>query len=84
MSLNSIHGHYERDAGHLQSADFLSIKGKISVSGNNLMISCQPEKFTRDFSCDMANNYTKTMSAKTEKHPALSYKPIWGKNICVS
>lgn len=46
---------------------FRSIEGKASVSGNNLTISWQPEKFTRDFSCDTANNYTKTMPAKVEK-----------------
>ena len=42
-------------------------EGKASVSGNNLTISWQPEKFTRDFSCDTGGNYTKTLPAKVEK-----------------
>ena len=61
---------------------FRSIKGKASVSGNNLTISWQPEKFTRDFSCDTANNYTKTMPAKVEKHK-ISFKTDLGqKQMC--
>lgn len=46
---------------------FQSRKGQASLSGSNLTIRWQPEKFTRDFSCDTANNYTKTIPAKTEK-----------------
>jgi hypothetical protein len=61
---------------------FRSIKGKASVSGNNLTISWQPEKFTRDFSCDTANNYTKTIPAKTEKFK-ISFKTDLGqKQMC--
>ena len=61
---------------------FRSIKGKASVSGNNLTISWEPEKFTRDFSCDTANNYTKTMPAKVEKHK-ISFKTDLGqKQMC--
>ena len=61
---------------------FRSIRGKASVSGNNLTISWQPEKFTRDFSCDTANNYTKTIPAKIEKHK-ISFKTDLGqKQMC--
>ena len=61
---------------------FRSIEGSASVSGNNLTISWQPEKFTRDFSCDTANNYTKTMPAKVEKHK-ISFKTDLGqKQMC--
>ena len=61
---------------------FRLIEGSASVSGNNLTISWQPEKFTRDFSCDTANNYTKTMPAKVEKHK-ISFKTDLGqKQMC--
>lgn len=46
---------------------FQSREGKASVSGNNLTINWGQEKFNRDFSCDTANNYTKTNPAKVEK-----------------
>lgn len=41
--------------------------GRASVSGNNLTINWGPEKFSRKFSCDAANDYTKTIPAKVEK-----------------
>ena len=56
---------------------FRSIRGRASVSGDNLTISWQPEKFTRDFSCDAANNYTKTMPARIERHK-ISFKTDLG------
>ena len=61
---------------------FRSIRGKASVSGNNLTISWQPEKFTRDFSCDTANNYTKTMPAKVEKHKVSFKTDLGRKQMC--
>lgn len=45
---------------------FQSIEGRASLSGDTLTINWSPEKFTRDFSCDRANNYTKTRPARTE------------------
>lgn len=61
---------------------FRSIKGKASVTGDNLTISWQPEKYTRDFSCDAANNYTKTMPARSERHK-ISFKTDLGqKQMC--
>lgn len=61
---------------------FRSIRGKASVSGNNLTISWQPEKFTRDFSCDTANNYTKTMPAKIEKYKVAFKTDLGQKQMC--
>jgi len=61
---------------------FRSIRGRASVSGSNLTISWQPEKYTRDFSCDAANNYTKTMPARIERHK-ISFKTDLGqKQMC--
>lgn len=45
---------------------FRLIEGRASLSGDTLTIRWSPEKFTRDFSCDRANNYTKTRPARTE------------------
>jgi hypothetical protein len=46
---------------------FQTRDGKASVSGNSLTINWGPEKFSRKFSCDAANDYTKTLPAKVEK-----------------
>ncbi|MBS1794408.1 MAG: hypothetical protein JSS81_11170 [Acidobacteria bacterium] len=53
-------------AGGCNQQIFRLVRGQASLSGDSLTISWQPEKFTRDFSCDRANNYTKTRPAKTE------------------
>lgn len=45
---------------------FMSRKGRASVSGNYLAIKWINSTSTRDFSCDKANNYTKTLPAETE------------------
>ena len=61
---------------------FRSIRGKASVSGNTLTISWQPEKFTRDFSCDAGNNYTKTMPARIEKRKVNFKLDLGQKQMC--
>jgi hypothetical protein len=45
---------------------FLSKKGRARLSGDTLAIDWAPATSTRDFSCDRANNYTKTLPAETE------------------
>ena len=45
---------------------FLSKKGRARLSGDTLTINWSPATSTRDFSCDRANNYTKTLPAETE------------------
>lgn len=61
---------------------FQSREGEASVSGNNLTINWQPEKFTRDFSCDAGNNYTKTMPAKVEKVKVNFKTDLGQKQMC--
>jgi hypothetical protein len=63
---------------------FRSVKGQASLSGNELTIRWEPEKFTRDFSCDTANNYTKTMPAKTEKLRIRFRNDAGQKQLCIS
>ena len=45
---------------------FLSKKGRARLSGDTLTIDWSQATSTRDFSCDRANNYTKTLPAETE------------------
>ena len=45
---------------------FMSRKGRARLSGDTLTIDWSPATSTRDFSCDRANNYTKTLPAETE------------------
>ena len=45
---------------------FLSKEGRARLSGDTLTISWSHVTSTRDFSCDRANNYTKTLPAETE------------------
>lgn len=45
---------------------FLTKKGRARLSGDTLVINWSPATSTRDFSCDRANNYTKTLPAETE------------------
>ena len=52
---------------------FLTQKGRASLSGNTMTIKWSPGTSTRDFSCDKANNYTKTAPAVTETL-AISFK----------
>jgi hypothetical protein len=61
---------------------FRTTRGRASVSGNNLTIVWQPEKYTRDFSCDTANNYTKTMPARVEKHRVNFKTDLGQKQMC--
>lgn len=63
---------------------FQSIKGQASLSGDTLTIRWQPEKFTRDFSCDKTGNYTKTRPAKTE-NLKISFRDSSGqKQLCIA
>lgn len=45
---------------------FMTKKGRARLSGDTLIINWSPATSTRDFSCDRANNYTKTLPAETE------------------
>src|SRR5215204_993793 len=45
---------------------FMSKEGRARLSGDTLTISWSHVTSTRDFSCDRANNYTKTLPAETE------------------
>lgn len=45
---------------------FMSKKGRARLSGDTLTIEWSHATSTRDFSCDRANNYTKTLPAETE------------------
>lgn len=45
---------------------FTSKKGRARLSGDTLTIDWSPATYTRDFSCDRANNYTKTLPAESE------------------
>ncbi len=45
---------------------FTSKTGEASLDGDTLTIEWSPAQFKRDFSCDSANNYEKTLPAETE------------------
>ena len=45
---------------------FMKKNGRARLSGDTLIINWSPATSTRDFSCDRANNYTKTLPAETE------------------
>ena len=45
---------------------FTSKKGRARLGGDTLTIDWSPATYTRDFSCDRANNYTKKLPAETE------------------
>ncbi|HJQ34584.1 MAG TPA: hypothetical protein VJ866_20555 [Pyrinomonadaceae bacterium] len=53
-------------AGGCSQQVFMSKKGRARLSGDKLTIAWAPATTTRDFSCDRANNYTKTLPAETE------------------
>jgi hypothetical protein len=53
-------------AGGCSQQVFMSKKGRGRLSGDTLTIKWSPATSTRDFSCDRANNYTKTLPAETE------------------
>lgn len=61
---------------------FRSVRGQASLSGDTLTIRWAPEKFTRDFSCDTANNYTKTIPAKTETLRIKLQNDMGQKQLC--
>lgn len=62
---------------------FRSVEGKATLSGDTLTIRWQPAKFTRDFSCDSANNYTKTEPAKTERLKVRLKSASGQKQLCI-
>lgn len=62
---------------------FRSAEGRAVLSGDTLTIRWQPAKFTRDFSCDSANNYTKTEPAKTEKLKVRLKTDAGQKQLCI-
>ncbi|MDF5707438.1 MAG: hypothetical protein PUP90_07070 [Nostoc sp. S4] len=62
---------------------FQSRKGKVNLSGSTMTINWSGGTFTRDFSCDRANNYTKTLPAENETYQ-VRFKTDLGQNqLCL-
>ncbi|MEH2121801.1 hypothetical protein [Nostoc sp.] len=62
---------------------FQSKKGKVSLSGSTMTINWSPATFTRDFSCDRANNYTKTLPAENETYQVKFKTDLGQKQLCL-
>ncbi|MDZ8134719.1 MAG: hypothetical protein RM049_05365 [Nostoc sp. DedQUE04] len=62
---------------------FQSRKGKASLSGSTMTINWSPATFTRDFSCDRANNYTKTLPAENETYQVKFKTDLGQKQLCL-
>ncbi|MFN6529855.1 hypothetical protein [Nostoc sp. ChiSLP03a] len=62
---------------------FQSQKGKASLSGSTMTINWSPATFTRDFSCDRANNYTKTLPAENETYQVKFKTDLGQKQLCL-
>ena len=62
---------------------FQSRKGKVSLSGSTMTINWSPATFTRDFSCDRANNYTKTLPAENETYQVKFKTDLGQKQLCL-
>ncbi|MDF5713335.1 MAG: hypothetical protein PUP93_05470 [Rhizonema sp. NSF051] len=61
---------------------FKSRKGKVSLSGSTMTLNWSPASFTRDFSCDRANNYTKTLPAENETYQVKFKTDLGQKQLC--
>ncbi|MDZ8070551.1 MAG: hypothetical protein RMY64_33910 [Nostoc sp. DedQUE08] len=62
---------------------FQSRKGKASLSGSTMTLNWSPATFTRDFSCDRANNYTKTLPAENETYQVKFKTDLGQKQLCL-
>lgn len=63
---------------------FQSRKGKVSLNGSTMTIKWSPGTFTRDFSCDSANNYTKTVPAESETYQVRLKTDLGQNQLCLS
>ena len=62
---------------------FMSRNGRARLVGETLTINWGPATSTRDFSCDRANNYTKTLPAETETLKAIfKTSPTGQRQLC--
>ncbi|MEP0918638.1 hypothetical protein NC981_17545 [Leptolyngbya sp. DQ-M1] len=63
---------------------FQSRKGRVRLSGSTLTINWSPGTFTRDFSCDSANNYTKTVPAENETYQVRFKADVGQRQLCLT
>ncbi|MBW4598113.1 MAG: hypothetical protein KME29_00475 [Calothrix sp. FI2-JRJ7] len=63
---------------------FKSRTGKVSLSGSTMTINWSKATFTRDFSCDRANNYTKTLPAEKETYQVRFKTDLGQKQLCLT
>ncbi|MEP0920014.1 hypothetical protein NC981_24735 [Leptolyngbya sp. DQ-M1] len=63
---------------------FQSRKGKVSLNGSTMTIKWSPGRFTRDFSCDRANNYTKTVPAESTKYQVRLKTDLGQNQLCLT
>lgn len=61
---------------------FKSRKGKVSLNGSTMTLNWSPASFTRDFSCDSAHNYTKTLPAENETYQVKFKTDLGQKQLC--
>ncbi|MEH2385369.1 MAG: hypothetical protein V7K14_06185 [Nostoc sp.] len=63
---------------------FKSRKGKVRLNSSTMTINWNKGTFTRDFSCDRANNYTKTLPAENETYQVKFKTDLGQKQLCLT
>jgi hypothetical protein len=63
---------------------FQARKGKVSLNGSTMTINWSPATFTRDFSCDTAHNYTKTLPAERETYQVNVKSDLGQRQLCLT
>ncbi|MBD1845945.1 hypothetical protein H6F89_21535 [Cyanobacteria bacterium FACHB-63] len=63
---------------------FQSRKGKVRLSGSTMTINWSPGTFTRDFSCDRSNNYTKAVPAESETYQVRLKTDLGQNQLCLT
>ena len=63
---------------------FQSRQGTFRLAGNTMTIKWSPARFTRDFSCDRANNYTKTLPAETQTYQVRFKDDLGQRQLCLT
>ena len=63
---------------------FQSRQGIFRLAGNTMTIKWSPARFTRDFSCDRANNYTKTLPAETQTYQVRFKDDLGQRQLCLT
>lgn len=71
-------------SGSCNQQIFKSRQGKVRLSGSTMTINWSPATFTRDFSCDRANNYTKTLPAENETYQVRFKTDLGQKQLCLT